>query len=86
MRFEILTHYFGQLVEVGILTKTFVGIIRQSEMDDGLEDIVEVEPASDYARKRHGPAVLDVDTITSIRLLKPHMDDEDSGDCCESAV
>lgn len=85
MRFEVLTNFFGQLVEVAILSKTFTGILRRSEMDDGTEDIVEVEPASDYARKRHGSAVLDVDTITSIRLLKPHTDDED-GDCCESAV
>jgi hypothetical protein len=85
MRFEVLTHFFGQEVEVAILSKTFTGILRQSEMDDGLEDVVEIEPSSDYARKRHGSAVLDVDTITSIRLLKPHTgDDED--DCCEKAV
>lgn len=83
MRFEVLTNFFGQLVEVSILNKTFTGILRHSEFDDGLEDVVEVEPASDYAKKRHGSAILDVDTITSIRLLKPHTD-EDDGDCCEA--
>lgn len=84
MRYEVLTNYFGQHVEVSILSKTFSGVIRRSEMDAGLNDIVEVEPVSDYHRKRYGSAILDVETITSIRAIKPHMDDED--DCCDSAV
>lgn len=84
MRYEVLTNYFGQHVEVSIINKTFGGILRQSEMDGGQNDIVEVEPATDYARKRYGSAILDVETITSIRAIKPHTDDDD--DCCEDSA
>lgn len=85
MRYEVLTNYFGQHVEVSILSKTFNGIIRRSEMDSGQNDVVEVEPVADYHRKRFGAAVLDVETITSIRIVKPHTD-EDDDECCDSAV
>jgi len=83
MRYEILTNYFGQHVEVGIINKIFSGILRQAESDGGLNDIVEIEPGNDYARKRYGSAILDVNTITSIRAIKPHTDEDD--DCCEDS-
>ncbi len=85
MRYEVLTNYFGQHVEVSILSKTFSGVIRRAEADSGQNDIVEVEPISDYHRKRYGSAVLDVETITSIRMVKPYNDDEDD-DCSDSAI
>lgn len=84
MRFEVLTHFFGEHIEASVRNKTFSGILRQSEMDDGQSDIVEIEPATDYARKRYGSAILEVEAITSIRVIKPHLDDEE--DCCEEAV
>ena len=84
MRYEVLTNYFGQHVEVSILSKTFSGVIRRSEMDAGLNDIVEVEPVSDYHRKRYGSAILDVETITSIRAIRPYTDEDD--ECCDSAL
>lgn len=84
MRYEVLTNYFGQHVEVSILSKTFSGVIRRAEADSGQNDIVEVEPISDYHRKRYGSAVLDVETITSIRMVKPYNDEED--DCSDSAI
>lgn len=83
MRFEVLTNYFGQHVEVSVRNKTFNGIMRQSEMDDGLNDIIELEPVSDYNRKRYGSAVLEAEAITSIRVIKPYVDEE--GDCCDEA-
>ena len=85
MRYEVLTNYFGQHVEVSILSKTFSGIIRRAEADSGQNDIVEVEPISDYHRKRYGSAILDVETITSIRSVKPYNDEEDD-DCCDSST
>jgi hypothetical protein len=84
MRYEVLTNYFGQHVEVAIINKNFSGILRQAESDNGLNDVVEVEPATDYARKRYGSAILDVETITSIRAIKPHTDEDD--DCCDEGV
>ena len=77
MRYEVLTHFFGQHVEVSVRNKTFSGVLGQSEMDSGLNDIVEVEPLTDYARKRYGSAILETGSITSIRVIKPHTDDDD---------
>jgi hypothetical protein len=54
-------------------------------MDAGLNDIVEVEPVSDFHRKRYGSAILDVETITSIRAIRPYTDEEED-DCCDSGV
>lgn len=87
MRFEILAQFFGQPVEVGILTKTHTGIIRQSEVDNGSHDVVELEPLSDYYQKRFGSWTLDAEVITSIRPIKPHTDEneDDCGDDCEKS-
>lgn len=87
MRFEVLAQFFGQNVEVGILSKTHNGILRQSDADDGSNDIVELEPMSDYYKKRYGSWVLKTETITSIRPIKPHVDEDDGdeGDCCEKS-
>jgi hypothetical protein len=80
MRFEVLAQFFGQPVEVAILSKTHSGVLRQSENDNGSHDIVELEPLSDYYQKRFGSWVLDVEVITSIRPIKTHVDEDDE-DC-----
>jgi len=80
MRFEVLAQFFGQPVELAILSKTHNGIIRQSEVDNGNNDVVELEPMSDYYKKRFGSWILDVEVITSIRPIKPHVDEDDE-DC-----
>ena len=87
MRFEVLAQFFGQNVEIGILSKTHSGILRQSDSDNGNNNVVELEPMSDYYQKRYGAWVLAVDTITSIRPIKPHVDEDDGddADCCEKA-
>ncbi len=84
MRFEVLAQFFGQNVEIGILSKTHTGILRQSDSDNGTNDIVELEPMSDYYQKRYGSWILDAECITSIIPIKPHVDEDDE-DCCEKA-
>lgn len=74
MKFEILANYFGQHVEVSVINKTFSGILRQSEFDD---DVVEIEPATDYMKKRYGTSIMETEFVTSIRPIKPHVDEDD---------
>lgn len=88
MRYEILEQFFGQEVDVSLVSRSTVsGILGPSEMDGGYCDLVEVEPSSESSKKRYGSWVLDRDMITGIRLLKPHVDkdDDDDGDCCEKS-
>lgn len=88
MRYEVLAQFFGQPVEIGIINKTHSGVLRQSEADDGSNDVVELEPLSDYYQKRFGSWILDAQIITSIRPIKPHVDDDDDdckAECDESS-
>ena len=88
MRYEVLEQFFGQLVDVSLSTRgTVTGIIGPAEADGGHCDVVEIEPFSESSKKRYGSWVLDKETITGIRLIKPHTDDDedDCKDCDESA-
>ena len=88
MRYEVLEQFFGQTVEVTLSSRsTISGALGPSDSDGGYCDIVELEPTTDYGKKRHGSWILDKEMIIGIRLIKPHVDDEDDGDadCCEKS-
>ena len=81
MKFDIVSGFFGQHVEISVRNKTFTGILRQSDIDDS---VIDVEPASEYQRKRYGSSVLEVESVTAIRPIKQHIDEDD--DCRDEAI
>lgn len=89
MRYEILTHFFGQHVEVTMLSRTYSGVIRQAEVDGGHNDVIELEPVGEYKQKRFGSTIMEVDLIKSIKPIKPYEEDMDGemkmceDDCCD---
>ena len=88
MRYEVLEQFFGMPIEVTLVSRgTYSGILRESEYDDGSEEIVELESGSDSTKKRFSPWTLEAKAIVGIRLIKPHTDDDedDCKDCDESA-
>ena len=89
MRYEVLEQFFGQIVDVTLVSRgTMSGTLGPSEMDDGCQELVDLEPASLSSQKRFGPWVLCVDAIVGVRLIKPHVEDDDD-DCkaeCDEAV
>jgi hypothetical protein len=88
MRYEVLEQFFGQPIEITLVSRgTYSGILRQSEYDDGSEEIVELEPGTDHGKKRFSAWVLETDAIVGVRLIKPHTDDDDGDedDCCEKS-
>jgi hypothetical protein len=88
MKYEILEQFFGQPVEITLISRgSYSGILRQSEFDDGAEQIVELESGSENTKKRFSPWTLEVEAVVGIRLIKPHVDDDDDDckDCDESS-
>jgi hypothetical protein len=76
MKYEVLEHFFGQPVEISLVSsRTYRGILGQSEYDDGAQEIVELGPDPEYNR-RFSSWVLETGAIMGIRLIKPHVDDD----------
>jgi hypothetical protein len=77
MKPEVLANFYGQLVDIWVPGKYFTGTLYQSELDDS---VVEIMPATDYYKNRYGSAVIKVDSITAIRLIKPHVEEDECDD------
>lgn len=89
MRYEILEQFFGQHVDVSLTSRgTLSGILKPADDDGGWNDVVELEPESERNKKRYGSWVLDKEMIVAVRLIKPHVDEDDEdckADCDESS-
>lgn len=89
MNLNLIETFLNQHVEVYINNKTYSGILSFSALD---QNVIEIQPVEAYTAKKYGPALVSIDSIISIRQVKPRPKEDEWDDCekcdedCDVAV